>query len=178
MEPIQRTPLATVLLLTTCVLFGACGSEGDDDDMADVPCSEDARSQVFAEDMQAAGVSGLATFTLHSITPNPPDIGDNNWELSAQRTGDGSALTGCTLDVRPWMPDHNHGSNNPAGSEGAAGTYSVEGISFIMPGYWENTVTINCGGDGDDDDSASDGSEEPPTEALSDSGIFGFCIEG
>ncbi len=87
---------------------------------------------------------------------------------------DPSPLSGCNLTVRPWMPDHEHGSTQPSGAEGDPGVYLVSGVRFIMPGYWESTVTITCGGGSDDDDSA-DGDDAPE---WTDSVIYSFCIDG
>jgi hypothetical protein len=169
--------LRSGFLIALLSLSVACSGQGDDDDMAGVPCVEDSRSEAFSEDMEKTGAGELAVFTLHSIDPSPPDIGDNTWSLSVRDADDDSALSSCSLDVRPWMPDHEHGSNNPTGSESAPGTYTVSGLLFIMPGYWESTVSVDCQPGGDDDDSAADDSEAPP-QALSDSATFGFCVEG
>ncbi len=163
-------------LLALLSLSAGC-DDHDHGEMAGVPCVEDSRAEAFVEDIEKTGAEGRAVFTLHSIDPNPPDIGDNTWELSARDATDDSALSSCSLDVHPWMPDHEHGSNSPSGSEGEPGNYTVSGLLFIMPGYWESTVSIDCQPGGDDDDSASDDSEEP-SEALNDSTIFGFCVEG
>jgi len=138
--------------------------EHDHGEMAEVPCDEESRAEDFVEDMEKTGAEGLAVFTLHSIDPNPSDIGDNTWELSVRDAADDSPLSACSLDIRPWMPDHEHGSNNPTGSESEPGSYAVSGLRFIMPGYWENTVTISCSSDEDGE--------------WSDSVIYGFCLEG
>ena len=168
MTPAYSRVVLSGLLVAFVALNTACGSSDDDDDMAGLPCSEDERADSFVEDMQKTGTAGLTIFTLHSISPNPPDIGENDWNLSVQTTGDGSALPACSLDIRPFMPDHEHGSNNPSGSEGEGESYDVSGLLFIMPGYWENTVTIDCAPSDDADDSV----------ALNDSAVFGFCVEG
>jgi len=182
MTPAYSRIVLSLLGASFVALSTACVSSDDDDDMADLPCDEDDRADTFVEDMQKTGTAGLANFTLHSISPNPPDIGENAWSLSVEAVDDGSALAACSLDIRPWMPDHDHGSNNPSGSEGEAGSYDVSGMLFIMPGYWENTVTIDCSPSeaGDDDDSAGDDDDSVGNDSttLTDSAVFGFCIEG
>ncbi|MBJ95579.1 MAG: hypothetical protein CMP23_14040 [Rickettsiales bacterium] len=144
------------------------------DDPAGVPCEQDERAETFTADMSRTGAAGLAIFTLHSISPAPPDVGLNDWSISVRSAADDSPLTGCSLKLVPWMPDHNHGSNEPGGIEGEPGTYQVDGLRFVMPGYWENSVELECGAAGDDDDSASD----DPGPSLSDSAMFSFCVVG
>jgi hypothetical protein len=168
MTPAYPRIVLSGLVVVFIALSTACSSSNDDDDMADLPCAEDNRADSFVEDMQKTGTAGLAIFTLHSIAPNPPDIGENDWNLSVEAVDDGSPLATCSVDIRPWMPDHEHGSNHPSGSEGEADSYDVAGMLFIMPGYWENTVTIDCAPSEEGDD---------PT-ALTDSAVFGFCVEG
>ncbi len=145
-------------------LLAGCPASPDDNPHATVPCDEETRDEDFSADMEKTGDSGLAVFTLNSISPDPSDIGDNDWQFTVRDANDGSPLSGCSLDVRPWMPDHEHGSNQPQGAEGDPGVYLVSGVRFIMPGYWENTVTISC--------SPDDGDE------WTDSAVFGFCLEG
>ncbi len=168
----RLTSLFTALLAAAPLLLIACGGDDDDDSMAITPCDEDDRGEVFSADMEKTGDDGLAIFVLNSIAPDPPDIGDNDWQITVRDAADDSPQSGCTLDVRPWMPDHEHGSNQPQGVEADPGVYSVGGVRFIMPGYWENTVTVHCSA-GDDDDSAGD-----DASGWTDSAIFGFCLEG
>jgi hypothetical protein len=148
-------------------LAGACG-ENDDDDLstATVPCDEEPRAEPFSVDMEKTGDAALAIFTLHSIDPDPSDIGDNDWQMSARSAEDDTPLSGCDLDILPFMPDHEHGSNQPHGVEGEPSHYSIAGLRFIMPGYWRNTITITCPGD------------ENGAAGLTDTTIYGFCVEG
>ena len=157
--------MLAMLTGASVLLAVACDENSDDDDsMATGACDEDERAEIFSADMERTGDEDLAIFMLNSISPEPSYIGDNDWLITVRSAADDSPLSGCSLTIRPCMPDHEHGSTQPSGAEGDPGVYLVGSVRFIMPGYWESTVTITC--------SVGDAGE------WSDSAIYGFCVEG
>ena len=90
------------------------------------------------------GENGSFVFRFLAADPDPPDLGSNDWLVSVAETS-GTPVEGCSLRAEPWMPDHGHGSNEPEGVEGMeAGQYALDGLDFIMPGYWTVAVTADC----------------------------------
>jgi len=164
---VQASELLTwVLAGALLALAGACGQSDDHDHpTATVPCDEEPRADAFSGDLEKTGDAGLAIFTLHSIDPEPSDIGDNDWQMSVRSAVGDTPLSGCDLDILPFMPDHEHGSNQPHGVEGEPSHYSITGLRFIMPGYWQNTATITC-------------PENENGGEMTDTTIYGFCVEG
>ncbi len=143
--------LSLVLLLP---VLAAC--ETDDDDVGS--CEEEQRDVPYEPGMSVAGDSSLFTVALDSADPAPPDLDENDWTLSVLDAA-GSPVEGCVLAATPWMPDHGHGSNNPESTELGGGSYSIAGIDFIMAGYWEVGLEVDCAGE---------------TDTVE----FRFCIEG
>jgi hypothetical protein len=94
-------------------------------------------------------------------TPGEPDRGDNEWTIEAMDSG-GSMLDGASIQVKPWMPDHRHGTNPlyiDATPTGRPGQYTLPTFDLFMGGFWTFTFTVESGG-------------------QSDTVQFGFCIEG
>lgn len=142
--------------------IAACsgGGEGDLPD-AGANCDVDDRDEQFVAGMQHTGNLGI-TFTLVESTPAPPARDNNEWVIDiADDTG---ALTGATLGIKPFMPDHNHGTSIPAiiTEDGTtAGRYDAEQVNLAMPGIWEVTISAT---------------PEGGTAADKDSVIFTFCV--
>jgi hypothetical protein len=99
-------------------------------------------------------------FVLASSPQLAPVKGNNEWEVTVA-TPEGDAAAGTALGVKPFMPDHNHGSGiAPVVDETDDGAFHVEKINLWMPGLWEVTL------------SAKDG------DATLDDAVFRFCIDG
>ncbi|GAC1352272.1 MAG: hypothetical protein NVS3B20_22550 [Polyangiales bacterium] len=91
--------------------------------------------------------------------PAPPSKGNNTWILRVLDKTD-HAVTDAVVDVKPFMPDHGHGTSVLAkASPTADGTYRVAPLYMFMPGLWQVTFTAKTGD-------------------LTDSAVFTFCIEG
>ncbi len=149
-----------VILLTSAL--AACGGGNADDDRPDsgFNCALDQRDEEFIAGMEKTGENGL-TFRLVSSDPAPPQRNDNLWVIEVE-DGDGP-LVGATVDVIPFMPDHNHGTPTPAViSDGDAdGEYIADPVNLFMPGIWEITIEATpAGGTGVDTDEA----------------VFVFCV--
>ena len=93
--------------------------------------------------------------------PAPPAKGLNAWTL-ALTDATGSPMSGATITVKPYMPDHGHGSSIvPAVTPmSAAGTYQVTLLDLFMAGIWTVTFTITP--------------PSGPVESL----VFSFCVDG
>ena len=162
MTPSTPWPLAIVCLASLALVASACGSTNGGGPNTDAGCAEDSRVEPYEPGAEITGAQGLVLFRMGTLSPDPADVGDNAWNLSLEDASSGGALSGCTLEATPFMPDHNHGSNNPTATEAStAGDYEFTDISFIMAGYWEVTLNASCPAlDGDD------------------SLMVNFCVEG
>lgn len=117
-------------------------------------------AQPFTAGLAAISTSGN-TVRIAQATPTPPDVGDNRWTLEIV-DGAGAPLPELDVEVRPWMPLHNHGLTPAryAAVEVGGGTYSVDTFDLIMPGTWEFTVELDAEGEGGD------------------TAVFALCAEG
>ena len=142
-------------------LLAACSGGGDDSDLPDAGfnCQIDQRDEEFTAGMHKTGDNGI-TFTLVSSDPAPPARNDNDWVVDiADDTG---PLVGATVTVKPFMPDHNHGTSIPAQiSETSDGEYAIDRVNLPMPGIWEITLSATPAGGG---------------AADKDSVVFTFCV--
>ena len=153
------------LMVLAGALLAACGAadqhdDGHTHDDGGMTCSDDARSDHYAAGLEKASANGVFKVTLISADPAPPAKGDNTWTVEIHDAGD-APVDGATLTVRPWMPDHGHGTSiEPMVAPGtAAGQYVISNIDLRMPGLWEVTLTIEAGG-------------------TTDEVVFAFCVEG
>ena len=108
-------PHACCFVLGSMVAFTAAGCDHDHDGNGpdtEVGCAEDTRVEPYVVGSEKTGAQGLVLFRMGSLNPDPVDVGDNGWGLSLEEVATGNPLSGCTLEATPFMPDHNHGSNN------------------------------------------------------------------
>lgn len=148
MNPIR---LASLLLLSACaggstptMDMGGCEGEFSD----------------FQPGITASTDRGSFEVSLVEATPDPPDVGLNDWVLYVEN-GSGPVL-GASVIVEPWMPAHGHGVSPPTyiGQAGEApGEYIVPAFDLVMPGVWEFKVNVN-------------------QNMVSDNATFTFCAEG
>src|SRR5689334_22277244 len=98
------------IALAVLTALAACGGGGDDagDDEEDVDCALEDRADVFVVGLAKTGEAGL-TFKLMSSTPAPPSRGNNAWEIEIV-DGAGAPMVGAAVSVKPFMPDHQHGT--------------------------------------------------------------------
>ncbi len=146
-----------VLLLAAAV--AGCGDEPPPDPRTN--CAEDPRADTFVAGLEKASTDGTKVRMLEA-TPGPPDRGDNMW-LFQVVDASGAMMDGATVVVKPFMPEHGHGSTPAeftATAVGSEGKYNVGPVNFFMPGLWELTVKVTPAG-------------------LSEQQVkFGFCVEG
>jgi hypothetical protein len=101
----------------------------------------------------------LFTFVLANADPAPPAKGMNTWQLTI-KDASGALVDEAAITVKPFMPDHGHGTSIAATiTPASAGTYTVAPVYLFMAGLWQVTFTATKG-------------------ATTDSAVFSFCIEG
>lgn len=79
---------------------------------------------------------------LVSYTPDPPVAGDTTLTVEIHDAASDELLTGATLTVTPWMPDHGHGVSEAPVVVEDAGVYTVT-FAYSMPGTWELTFEVD-----------------------------------
>ena len=143
--------------------LAGCRSDRDARPTVHVACTTDGRSDPTTAPVSRRGTAGALEFTLVSTSPRPPARGDNTWLVELREVSAGGAalppLSGATLEVSPFMPDHGHGSpvKVVVSPTAIAGQYQLAPINLWMPGYWETTIHATIG-------------------AVSDVAVFRFCI--
>ena len=64
-----------------------------------------------------------------------------------------------SVQVKPWMPDHGHGSDRPPRIQDNGGyEFALDNVVYTMPGFWELRMTIS-------------------TEDITDAAVFELDIE-
>jgi len=152
------------------VTLGACGGSGNGGaaDMTMGPsdfagavgklCS-DARADSWTLPIAKKSANGVFTVTLLSSAASPPLIGDlTEWTVQVA-DGNGAMVSDAMIDVKPWMPDHGHGTDAVAHVMAASspGQYAITPLYLFMAGYWTVTLTITVG-------------------AVSDTAVFSLCL--
>ena len=122
----------------------------------------DARADNWQLPIAKTSEGGAYKVTLMSSAAAIPVIGDSTttWTIAVADATTGAAISGATITVLPWMPDHGHGTSVRAvvtENAGAPGQYALEPLYFFMAGYWTVTLTIDSASTaGDADGGASD----------------------
>jgi hypothetical protein len=152
-------------LLTAALLasaLAACGGDDAAEPDAGYNCEVEQRDEEFVAGMSKTGELGIQ-FTLVSSNPAPPARNDNTWILELHDSG-GAPLEGATVDAKPFMPDHNHGTSidvEVTPVDGMPGQYQLAPVNMFMPGVWETTIRATPAGG---------------SQAERDSVVFTFCI--
>ena len=135
----------------------ACGE--DEPQGAEVNCDLETRDDAYVANLEKAGTQ-VSVVLMESI-PAPPRKDDNTWMIRIQDEA-GAPLSGLSMVVTPWMPDHGHGTLDPpiVTELSEPGEYEVNPVDLRMPGLWEVTVEV------------ADGT------GLEDEVTFAFCVEG
>jgi hypothetical protein len=110
--------------------------------------------------LQQPGAQRKLSFVLVSSDPGPPIKGNNTWVVRVLDSAN-QPVPGATLTVRPYMPDHGHGTPIVVmPTETSPGTYTLSPVNLFMSGLWQVTIDVSAPG------------------GVSDSGVFSFCAEG
>jgi hypothetical protein len=161
-------PLALISATLSVVGAAGChsGSTGPDADEA-LACMTSGRGDTYAVGLQHEGVNTAYVFTMMSAVPAPPARNLNTWVIQITWEATGKPVTGASLTVTPFMPDHQHGPGDitPQVMEltTTPGQYQISDINTWMPGYWEITVDAIVPG-------------TSGNESVEDSAVFKFCI--
>jgi hypothetical protein len=134
----------SLMILGAALAAGACSDDGgDDDDGTSYNCAAETRDDEFVTGLAKPGEVGTYEFKLLSSDPTPPSRGDNTWVLQLSTIAAPVApVTGASLRVTPFMPDHAHGSGKPVivTPMTEAGQYQLDPVNLWMPGLWEITI--------------------------------------
>ena len=106
-------------------------------------CGSDPRAQTFSANMVQVGKSGTFSIKIISMDNFPVVKGDNAWTVEVL-DATGNPATGATFTLKPFMPDHGHGSSIVPDIEPGTGdaTFNVGRINTFMPGIWQFTFSI------------------------------------
>jgi len=168
--------LRRMAISATCVASVACSSSSSPSNPLDastagdtttdaetVSCANEPGLDTYVANLTKTGKGGT-TFVLVASDPAPPQRGMNKLTL---RVADakGNALAGALIYVKPFMPQHGHGSSQtPVVTDSGGGNYSIGNLYLFMPGLWTITITSHTG--------------DPDAGGSSDSAVFTFCIAG
>jgi hypothetical protein len=110
-------------------------------------CINETRSTPYTSGMVVTGSTGVTVALVNtpasqSGIPATPSLGDNDWRLTVKDAA-GTPVTGATLTVTEFMPDHGHrGAKAVIVTELGGGEYDANPVNFNMSGYWEVTVEV------------------------------------
>ena len=143
MHQLKLSVLATPALLVASIAGCGSGHSGPDADEA-LACMTSGRGDMFAVGLSHTGVNAAYKFELKSAMPATPERQDRGtWVIAISWEATGAPVTGASLTVTPFMPDHQHGPGayTPQVMELATpGQYQISDINTWMPGYWEVTI--------------------------------------
>jgi hypothetical protein len=164
MSWLASKPVIVAAMVASGGAFVACSSdphEASHDASVTTPtgCAAEARADAFAIGLTKALPSGHVV-RIVGATPAPPAKGDNAWTVELI-DGAGKPVSGATIVVTPFMPDHGHGTATAptVTPEGAPGKYSISKMNLPMAGYWDVTLSVTIG-------------------AAKGDARFGICLDG
>lgn len=155
----KRTTLGLVFVM-------ACGDGAHDTsahhpDDHDEGCESAEDLDTFVQGLSKTGEGGTVV-AIQAADPAPPDVGENAWTLEITGATGAPLGEGAAVVVRPFMPEHGHGSTPPEfeATRGEGPMWEVPTMDLFMPGVWEVTVAVSAG------------------DSVSDQVVFRFCLEG
>ncbi|MBC8070126.1 MAG: FixH family protein [Deltaproteobacteria bacterium] len=129
------------LVAISLAMWGCDDADSDDDDgghdhHAEAGCAGEERDDVYMLGMEKSGTALTVRFV--DAMPAPPARYENTWTLEVLDAS-GAPVDDATLEVEPFMPDHNHGTGIAAvvTKLEAPGQLEIEPIDLFMPGLWE-----------------------------------------
>lgn len=151
-------------LACAALLCAVAACSDDDAGQSSTPgaatgCAADTRKDIYVAGL--AKPAGALSVKLVDAKPGPPVKGTNELTLELLDAS-GNPVDGATVTVKPFMPDHGHGSAvTPSVTPSGAGRYAVSKVYLAMAGLWRITVSVQMPGGG------------PLQEAA-----FQFCLDG
>jgi hypothetical protein len=108
--------------------------------------------------MVVHGTSGTFGIKLDSLSPWPLDKGENTFVVTVLDAA-GNPVPDADLKLKPFMPDHGHGSSIVplVAAPQSDGSREITHVNTFMPGIWQFTFTTTKG-------------------AQSDSSVVTFCV--
>jgi hypothetical protein len=150
----------TISLISLTSAIG-CTDDMPADDGESYNCVAETRDEEFVVGLEKIGADSALDFKLMSATPAPPARGDNVWTLQVNAMAGGtvgSPVAGGTLNVTPFMPDHQHGTPlKVVIADMGGGLYELSPVNMWMPGLWETTIQVQ-------------------SASGSDQAVYRFCI--
>ena len=134
------------ILLISSIVFLSCGeTDSESNDVSEMMETENTSCVTPCFNIDETYVSQNQSWNLNltQVSNDPPLQGLNQWTFSLQNP-EGVALESCEILVKPYMPDHKHGSRDVNASWLQGDSYQVSDLDFIMPGLWEITFEITC----------------------------------
>lgn len=152
-----------LLMLASIVAAAAACHGGETTPDADeaLACMTSGRGDTYAVGLSHTGTNQAYVFKMMSAVPAPPARTLNAWVIQISWEATGAPVTGASLNVSPFMPDHQHGPGayTPQVQETSTpGQYQISDINTWMPGYWEVTIDATT------------------PDKVEDSAVFKFCI--
>ena len=148
------------LALAAGLALGACDDGDDDSDDGEAmasACKDDDGVDAFTTALAKTGEQ--YTLSIVDAEPATPERGDNSWTIEVTDAS-GAPVDGVTLDAKPWMPEHGHGT--PVEELVTAlgdGEYRIDSLNLFMRGLWVITLDV-------EDD-----------EQVADEVVISVCIE-
>ena len=134
-----------------CVVVTACTNDPPSDPPVNCAMVEaNGGADVYTVGLEKLGQSASLDFKLMSVSPAPPQRGDNSWvvQINAMSGGSvGSPINGASITATPFMPAHQHGT--PVEVQITAmptpGQYTLAPVNLWMPGVWQTTIAASQG---------------------------------
>jgi len=145
-------------ILPAAVLLVGLVACGEEPMPVESGCALESRADTYVQGLEKKG--NVFTVSLLEAKPGPPERGENEWTFELSK--DELRVDTATISVKPWMPDHGHGTTPlffDAKRPQPDQAFDLGPFDFFMPGYWTLTFSIE-------------------SESITDEVIFGFCIEG
>ena len=136
------------ILMMSIIGLISCGEhESESNELSEMTDTENTSCEKQCFNIEDTHMSQNQSWALNftQVEHDPPLQGLNQWEFSLQ-SSEGLALEKCDILVKPYMPDHKHGSRDVNASWLQGDSYQVNDLDFIMPGLWEITFEITCMG--------------------------------
>ena len=144
----KRARLTALGLAAAVGLCGCSSAGGGDHDSKESGVAPDptcgARAEAVSAGLQKVSAGGYV-FELTALEPALPVQSaappGNTWTESVTDPA-GAPVTGGTLFVTSYMPDHTHSGPPAVGVEQGGGVYVVDGLVLPMPAFYAITSTL------------------------------------
>ena len=155
---LTRSSIAVVA--TTALLASSCGESARtiDASIEDRLCAKEARATAYRSGLERGDAELRVRFV--DARPSPPDKGSNAWTVAIADDHGAIAATSI-VSLRPWMPDHGHGSiPSTISLRPKASVWETGPFDLFMRGYWTFAFEV-----------ATSSTSKRTVE-------FAFCLEG